>query len=73
MGCAEGNGAQQDPCKLALQRLVDECNYTIDGLDMVETHCTGQSACVAICIEESPCEDVRSTSGEFYECVQACQ
>jgi len=71
-GCAEGNSAQEDPCKRALQRLVDECNFTIDGIDSLETYCTGQSACVATCLQESPCADIRSTSGEFKDCINSC-
>ncbi len=70
--CAGGSQAP-DPCKRALQRLVDECGYTISGLDTVDTHCSGQSACVAACLEESPCADVMHGNGEFADCTAACQ
>jgi len=70
--CAGGSQGV-DPCKRALQRLVDECGYTVSGLDALETHCTGQSACVASCLEESPCADIAKGNGEFSDCTAACQ
>jgi hypothetical protein len=66
-----GNG-RVDPCKRALQRLVDDCNYTISNLDSVSTNCSGQSACVAGCLENSPCADIAANDGEFATCVNAC-
>jgi len=69
--CANGN--KSDPCKQALQRLVDDCGYSISGLDSLQTNCTGQAACVAKCLEESPCDDISQNSGEFATCVSACK
>ncbi len=71
--CAGGNGQQVDPCKRALERLVDECGYKADGLDTLDTHCTGQSACLAVCLETSPCEDIAKNNGEFADCTAGCQ
>ena len=71
--CAGGNGAQVDPCKRALERLVDECGYEADGIEGLDTHCTGQSACIAGCLETSPCEDISKNNGEFSDCTAGCQ
>jgi hypothetical protein len=68
-GCASGNGV--DPCERALQRLVDDCNDEIN-VDSLDLHCTGQAACVAGCLETSPCADIGTNSGEFYDCTAAC-
>lgn len=70
--CASGNGPQVDPCVRALDRLVDECGFdaNIQGTDI---HCTGQSACVAVCLEQSPCEDIANNDGDFADCLDDCQ
>lgn len=70
--CAGGNGEQVDPCKRALERLAEDCGYQVSGLDTVDTHCTGQSACVAACLETSPCDDINHNDGEFADCTAAC-
>ena len=70
--CA-GGSQPPDPCERAFQRLVDECDYTISGLDTVDLHCSGQSVCIAACLENSPCADVIHANGEFADCTAACQ
>lgn len=70
--CANGNGQQVDPCERALQRLVDECGFEAE-VQGTELHCTGQSACVAVCLEASPCEDIAHNNGEFSDCLADCQ
>lgn len=74
IGCAMGNGSQVDPCKRAFDRLEDECGFTVtvEG-PMMDFHCTGQSACLAACLEESPCSEIRHGSGEYAACVSDCQ
>jgi hypothetical protein len=71
-GCAQSN-APEDPCERALQRLVNQCGFEIENVDDLELHCDGASACVATCLEKSPCEDVKSQSGEFADCIDGCQ
>jgi len=73
VGCASGNGEQIDPCERALQRLVDECDYTIEGAEDLKLNCTGASACVAVCLESSPCADIAANDGEFSDCAADCQ
>ena len=70
--CAQGN-APDDPCERALQRLVNQCGFEIENVEEIDLHCEGASACVAMCLEQSPCEDVKSQSGEFADCVNGCQ
>lgn len=70
--CAGGNGQQVDPCKRALERLVDDCGYQASGIEGLDTHCTGQSACIAGCLETSPCEDINHNNGEFADCTAGC-
>jgi hypothetical protein len=73
IGCATGNGPQVDPCKRAFERLDRECGFKVDGVDALELHCTGQSACVAACLEESPCSDIRHGGGEYADCMNECE
>jgi hypothetical protein len=70
--CATGNGQQVDPCVRAIQRLVDDCGFDAQ-VDGTEIHCSGQSACVAVCLEVSPCEDISNSDGQFSDCVADCQ
>lgn len=72
IGCASGNGEQTDPCERALQRLVDDCGYEVEGIEELELHCTGESACVADCLESSPCSDIDNNKGEFADCTDHC-
>jgi hypothetical protein len=69
--CATGNGQQVDPCVRAIERLVDECGFEaeIEGTDI---HCSGQSACFAVCLERSPCDDIAAQDGQFADCVEDC-
>ena len=71
-GCATGNGEQVDPCVRALTKLVDECGYDAE-VQGTNLHCTGQSACVAVCLELSPCEDIANNDGAFSDCMDDCQ
>ncbi|MEZ4297851.1 MAG: hypothetical protein R3B70_23040 [Polyangiaceae bacterium] len=72
VGCARGNGEQIDPCERAIDRLVEECGYDV-SVDGVELNCTGESACVAVCLEKSPCEDVAAGDGELADCTADCK
>ncbi|MBK8258318.1 MAG: hypothetical protein IPK82_37325 [Polyangiaceae bacterium] len=65
------SGGREDPCERAIERLVAECGYdaTVSG----DLNCTGQSACIAICLEQSPCEDIAANDGEFAACVAKCE
>lgn len=72
VGCAKGNGEQVDPCVRAIERIVDECGFEAN-VSGTEIHCTGQSACLAICLEQSPCDDIANNSGQFSDCVADCQ
>lgn len=72
-GCASGNGEQTDPCERALLRLVDECDYEIEGLEDLKLNCNGASACVAGCLENSPCADIAGNNREFSDCTAACE
>jgi hypothetical protein len=71
-GCANGS-EHVDPCKRAFARLVEECDYEVEGTEGVDFNCTGSTACLAICLEESPCEDVRAQDGEFAACAAGCE
>ena len=72
VGCAGGNSDQIDPCKRALERLVDECDYMLGDVDQLNTSCSGQSACIAACLEDLPCDSVRTKNAEYNDCVNAC-
>jgi hypothetical protein len=71
--CANGNGEQVDPCERFIKRLADECGWQPVDLEAVELHCTGQAACVAVCYEQSPCEDISNNSGQFSDCMADCE
>ncbi len=70
--CAQSN-APEDPCERALQRLVNQCGFEIEGIEDLELSCEGASACVATCLQQSPCEDIAAGDGEFAECVAVCE
>lgn len=69
--CARGNGQQIDPCERAVTRLVDECGFDAE-VQGGELHCTGQSACIAVCLEQSPCEDISHNDGQYADCIASC-
>ena len=69
--CARGNGEQVDPCERAVTRLVEECGFDAE-VQGTELHCTGQSACIAVCLEQAPCEDIANSNGAFSDCLDDC-
>jgi hypothetical protein len=71
--CAVEAPASTDPCAKAIERLTDECNFTVDGADAgAELNCTGATACAADCLYSSPCDDIKNNGPTFSGCIQAC-
>ncbi len=61
-----------DPCERALVRLVNECEFQIEGVGELELNCDGAAECVARCLEQSQCEEIAAGTGEFATCYAAC-
>ncbi len=73
-GCATSEPASTDPCAVAIDRLTNECNFEVTGVEPgSELNCTGQSACVADCLFNSPCADIKNKSPAFVSCIKACE
>jgi hypothetical protein len=71
--CATEAPAPTDPCARAVERLTDECHFTVDGADGgAELNCTGATACAADCLSTSPCIDIKNDSPAFNDCIAAC-
>ena len=69
--CATESPASTDPCAKAIERLADECSFTVDG-GGTELNCTGSAACAAECLFTSPCDDIKKNGPTFSGCITAC-
>ena len=71
--CATESPASTDPCAKAIERLTDECNFTVDGVDGgTQLNCTGSAACAADCLFSVPCNDIKNNRPAFQSCIDAC-
>ncbi len=71
--CATEAPESTDPCAKAIERLTDECRFTVDGVDGgTQLNCTGEAACAADCLYSSPCDDIKNNSPTFRGCTDAC-
>jgi hypothetical protein len=73
--CTARTDPSSDPCARAYQRLQAECpnvSAHVDG-SVDNLSCTGQAACAADCLYESPCVDIQKNNGAYKSCVDACK
>jgi hypothetical protein len=71
--CATESPASTDPCAKAIERLTDECNFTVDGADAgTQLNCTGSAACAADCLFTVSCNDIKNDRPAFKSCIDAC-
>jgi hypothetical protein len=58
-------------CDDAVDKL-EECGADVSGADTDD--CDGASECVAGCINDASCEEIKSTdiNGKYFKCVAAC-
>jgi hypothetical protein len=70
--CATEAPTPTDPCAKAVERLTDECHFTVDGADGgAELNCSGATACAADCLFTSPCIDIKNNGPAFADCIAA--
>lgn len=73
-GCATSKPEPTEPCTRAVEKLENECGFTVEGADAgVELNCTGAAACAADCLYEASCEDIKKNAPTFTDCLDVCQ
>ena len=78
VGCGGStDGADgDDECQEALDKL-EECDITVFGIDeQAASECNSQSECVAVCVNDGSCTDIRAavngTANSVATCVNDC-
>jgi len=69
--CAEKAQAGTRPCEEALERF-ESCGVDTSGVSV--PNCTGEDLCVANCVNDATCAEIRreGAEGRYSDCLAAC-
>ncbi|MFO0758679.1 MAG: hypothetical protein U0359_19460 [Byssovorax sp.] len=73
-GCAQSAPEATEPCARAIDKLENECGFSVTGADAgTEFNCTGSAACAADCLYEASCADIKKNAPAFTGCLDGCK